>query len=202
MSRNKGIFTYQFDFHQTEKILLEKFFKLEYEVWQETEDISAEKARELYYKLDSLRGEWIGMEYALMKSYLTVIQVRDVTNFIDPYKQKISDLQEKLKKLFESSGSKVDRNKTIINLDSWFKTQKSLIEQIELIEHQNNLLPCAVKAEMLYNHITRLFDRFISNQLKIEENVHGFALNEQLNISKIILEKVISIQVKLKKIYT
>ncbi|XP_065217891.1 uncharacterized protein LOC135843800 [Planococcus citri] len=91
------------------------------------------------------------------------------------------------------------QSETAKNLHSQLRKQSYLIRQMESLETQNDI--CATKAEILYNHLSQLYDMFISNQIQIEANVdEGDSLQNQQKISKEIQQIVIDLQTKLKKI--
>ncbi|XP_065218434.1 uncharacterized protein LOC135844214 [Planococcus citri] len=85
------------------------------------------------------------------------------------------------------------------NLDSQIQKQSFLVRRIESLELHQDI--CSTKAEVLNNHISQLYDSFISNQLQIEANLDDDAtLDNQQKIATEIQRKVIDFQTKLRKI--
>ncbi|XP_065218326.1 uncharacterized protein LOC135844135 [Planococcus citri] len=92
------------------------------------------------------------------------------------------------------------QSETAKNLDLQLRKQSYLIRQMQSLETQNDI--CATKAEILYKHLSQLYDMFISNQIQIEANIDddGDSLQNQQKISTKIQQIVIDCQTKLKKI--
>ncbi|XP_065216656.1 uncharacterized protein LOC135842902 [Planococcus citri] len=77
--------------------------------------------------------------------------------------------------------------------------QRFLIKRIESLEILDDI--SAIKAEVLYNHLSQLYDSFISNQIQIEAGTEDDTiLDNQQKITTEIQLKVIDFQTKLKKI--
>ncbi|XP_065217334.1 uncharacterized protein LOC135843391 [Planococcus citri] len=85
------------------------------------------------------------------------------------------------------------------NIEKLLRKQSFLIIQIESLEEQGDI--CPTKAEVMYDHVSKLYDSYISNHIQIEENIDDSATLEiQQKISTDVQAKVIDFQTKLKKI--
>lgn len=85
------------------------------------------------------------------------------------------------------------------NIEKLLRKQTFLMIQIESLEEQGDI--CPTKAEVMYDHVSQLYDSFISNHIQIEENVDDSAsLEIQQQISTKIQVRVVDFQTKLKKI--
>ncbi|XP_065217903.1 uncharacterized protein LOC135843814 isoform X2 [Planococcus citri] len=85
------------------------------------------------------------------------------------------------------------------NIKKLFRKQTFLVIQIESLEEQGDI--CPTKAEVMYDHVSKLYDSFTSNQIQIEQNIDDrAALEIQQNIATDVQAKVIDFQTKLKKI--
>ncbi|XP_065216655.1 paramyosin-like isoform X2 [Planococcus citri] len=85
------------------------------------------------------------------------------------------------------------------NSDLQIRKQRFLIKRIESLEILDDI--CAIKAEVLHNHLSQLYDSFISNQIQIEAGTDDDTnLDNQQKITTDIQRKVIDFQTKLKKI--
>ncbi|XP_065216161.1 uncharacterized protein LOC135842568 [Planococcus citri] len=91
------------------------------------------------------------------------------------------------------------QSETEKNADLQIRKQRFLIKRIELLEIPDGI--CAIKSEVLYNHLTQLYDSFISNQIQIEAGTDDdTTLDNQQKITTEIQRKVIDFQTKLRKI--
>ncbi|XP_065219489.1 uncharacterized protein LOC135844990 [Planococcus citri] len=117
---------------------------------------------------------------------------------------KTTHLKIKLTKIISSTRStplteaKVEPTDTERNLEPLFKKSKSLIARISLLKPKEDL--CPEQAEITQDHLKSLYESFDSNQIEIESQVSGTALDRQLELSKQIQNKVIEFQTTLKKI--
>ncbi|XP_065216657.1 uncharacterized protein LOC135842903 [Planococcus citri] len=94
---------------------------------------------------------------------------------------------------------KTEPSETEKKLDFHTRKQIFLIRQMESLEIPDDI--SAVKAEVMYSHLSQLYNSFISNQIQIEASVDDDAtLRNQQQIAKEIQQKVIDFQTKLKKI--
>ncbi|XP_065218492.1 uncharacterized protein LOC135844270 [Planococcus citri] len=126
--------------------------------------------------------------------------------------RRVVDLKVALQKIISSAEStsptvtkvddhsiKTEPSETEKKLDFHIRQQIFLIRQIESLEIPDDI--CAVKAEVMYNHLSQLYNSFISNQMQTEARVDdGATLENQQKIAKEIQQKVIDFQTKLKKI--
>lgn len=128
-------------------------------------------------------------------------------------RMKADDLKTKLTEIFStdesSSSTQTNTNtqssstqlvETAKILDSQIRKQTFLIRQIDSLEINDDT--SAIKAGIIYSHLTQLYDSFISNQIEIEANLkdEGVISNEQQKITKETQQKVIDLQTKLKQI--
>lgn len=166
------------------------------------------EAKIYYDHLTSVHENVKSYETQLKTSSQNETEVSTCFNTIREIYSKVIDLKIKLTKVLESTSSSeinieesnaTKQSETAKNLHLQLRKQSYLIRQMKSLETQKDI--CATKAEILYKHLSQLYDTFTSNQILIEGNVDdGNSLQNQQKISIDIQHMVIDFQTKLKKI--
>ncbi|XP_065216543.1 uncharacterized protein LOC135842823 [Planococcus citri] len=141
-----------------------------------------EKIRKAYVKVTKLK-----VEFEKKKTF-------SVTNSTPPTNLKVDN---------QSNATKQPETLRNVDLQIRIRKQSLLIKQIESLQSLETLDEiCAVKAEVIYNHLSQLYDSFTSKQIQIEASLDDDAtlLDNQQKIAADIQRKVIDFQTKMKKI--
>ncbi|XP_065200703.1 heat shock 70 kDa protein 4L-like [Planococcus citri] len=191
----------------------QKFFIEMIESLEPTGDLNLQEAKVQSKHLDKFYEKFISNQSEIA-TLVKGAPFGDQVEITQTVQRKVRQIQTKLeenilpiKTVPQTSASSVinehsnqtKRPRVIVDsLDSQLKKQKSLIRQIELIESKNDL--SAIEAETFHSYLSQLHDAFVKNQSEIETYIGGSALDEQLQITEGILQKVIAVQIKLKGI--
>ncbi|XP_065217579.1 ankyrin repeat domain-containing protein 26-like [Planococcus citri] len=192
--------------------LTSRINNLEQELLKREHFMCATEARRFYEAVLSFHEGLVEVENK-QKTARNDIMFDTVTkSFIRNIHLKVTAMKIKLAKIISSFESKspagaqvgdqsypAKQSETEKNADVQIRKQRFLIERIESLEILDDI--CAIKAEVLYNHLSQLYDSFISNQIQIEAGTDDdTTLDNQQKITTEIQRKVIDFQTKLKKL--
>ncbi|XP_065217029.1 uncharacterized protein LOC135843178 [Planococcus citri] len=179
---------------------------------QTNEDICPGKAEVLYNHIGRLYDTFISNQVqieTLVEKDPSLFSQQKITAEVQ---QKVIDFQTKMNKIITPTASKsptkfdsdqIDDDEIIhtdsSDLDVLFKKRESTINRMTSLDQKDNLSP--EKAEILYQHLTPLYQSFISDQNEIETLVSGTLLEAQQEISRQIQNKVIELQTTFKKLF-
>ncbi|XP_065218128.1 uncharacterized protein LOC135843981 [Planococcus citri] len=194
--------------------LSDRILNLEKQILEREHEMCATEAKIFYEDLISVHEKLVEHE----NEYHTTTSNRysstsSLSKYMRETHSKTTNLKIKLAKMLSSFESKppagaqvgdqshpAKQSETEKNADLQIRKQRSLIERIESLEILEDI-NCAIKAEVLYSHLSQLYDSFTSNQIQIEAGTDDDTLlDNQRKITREIQQKVIDFQTKLKKI--
>ncbi|XP_065216542.1 uncharacterized protein LOC135842822 [Planococcus citri] len=202
--------------------LISRIDDFEKEISRRLPEMCATETRIFYDDLLSMRRDLVSIEERI-SGYKYLISESTMNNLLEKIRKaylKVTKLKVEFEKKKSSSKTnstpptnlKVDdqsnatkQPETLRNVDLQIRIRKQslLIKQIESLQSLEILDDiCAVKAEVIYNHLSQLYDSFTSEQIQIEASLDDDAtlLDNQQKIAADIQRKVIDFQTKMKKI--
>ncbi|XP_065218557.1 uncharacterized protein LOC135844322 [Planococcus citri] len=142
-------------------------------------------------------GDWLDDN---RKTHLKMTNLKIKLTKIISSAQSTPSTEAKVKPIGSATISIESPTNTRPNLEQLFKKSESLIARISSLKPKEDL--CPEQAEIMQDHLKSLYESFNSNQIEIESQVSGTALDRQLEISMQTQNKVIEFQTTFKKIST